>query len=249
MCVCRSRSFNAFVATVVLIHGLFGAFGDKRTWSRLDPHRVLVPDLLGYGQHADSSEPVSVEAQVRHLGAVIGARPVHLVGHSVGGVIASLYAHEHPDYVLSVVNVEGNFTLSDAFWSAELAKMPESAAAGWLEVYRGDPAAWFGGTSDPYEIESAGAMLAFQPIRTLQAMAASVVEITGAPGWEQVLRELFANVPVHLVAGERSRAGWNIPPWALQAAQSYTELSGVGHAMMFQRPEAFGDVLASLLEA
>jgi lipase len=237
------------MATVVLIHGLFGAFGDQRTWSRLNRHRVLVPDLLGYGQHANTTEPVSIEAQIRHLDALVGDQPVHLVGHSVGGVIASLSAHEHPDHVLSVVNVEGNFTLSDAFWSAELAKKPASEAAALLEEYRSDPAAWFGGTSDPYEIDSARAMLAFQPARTLQAMAASVVEITGAPDWTPLLQELFADIPVHLFAGEHSRPDWNVPPWALQAAQSYTELPGVGHAMMFQRPEAFGDSLARILEA
>ena len=35
----------------------------------------------------------------------------------------------------------------------------------------------------------------------------------------------------------------------LQAARSYTELPGVGHTMMFQQPEAFGDAVASLVEA
>lgn len=237
------------MSTVVLVHGLFGALGDERTWSRLNRDRLVVPDLLGYGEHADDAEQVSLEGQVRHLRALIGNEPVHLVGHSVGGVIASLYAHEHSEDVLSFVNVEGNFTLADAFWSAELAKKPASEAAALLEEYRADPAAWFGGTSDPYEIRSAGAMLAFQPASTLQAMASSVVAVTGAPSWEPLLRDLFARIPVHLVAGEHSRADWTVPHWALQAAQTYTELPGVGHAMMFQRPEAFGDSVARILAA
>jgi len=80
-------------------------------------------------------------------------------------------------------------------------------------------------------------------------MAASVVAITGAPTWEPLLREVFARTPVHLLAGEKSRAAWNVPDWALQAARSYTELPGVGHTMMFQQPEAFGDAVASLVEA
>lgn len=184
-------------------------------------------------------------------GTCEGCSPTSLytyVGHSVGGVIASLYAHEHSEEVLSFVNVEGNFTLGDAFWSAELAKKPASDAAALLEEYRADPAAWFGGTPDPYEIHSARAMLAFQPASTLQAMASSVVAVTGAPSWEPLLRDLFARIPVHLVAGEHSRADWNVPPWALQTAQTYTELPGVGHPMMFQRPEAFGDLIARILD-
>ncbi|MHB8296793.1 MAG: alpha/beta fold hydrolase [Acidimicrobiales bacterium] len=237
------------MATVVLVHGLFGAFGDRRMWRRLDSHRVVVPDLLGYGEHAATSEKITIEAQVEHVRALLDDEPVHMVGHSVGGVLTSLYAHQHPDDVLGLVNVEGNFTLADAFWSAELARKPAAEAAALLEHDRADPAAWFDGTTNPYEIDSARAMLAFQPASTLQAMAASVVAITGAPTWEPLLREVFARTPVHLLAGETSRAAWNVPDWALQAARSYTQLPGVGHTMMFQQPEAFGDAVASLVEA
>lgn len=90
-------------------------------------------------------------------------------------------------------------------------------------------------------------MLAFQPASTLQATAASVVAITGAPTWEPLVREVLRRTPVHLVAGQLSRQGWNVPAWTLNAAASYTELSGVGHAMMFERPEEFGDAVAALV--
>jgi lipase len=235
------------MATVVLVHGLFGAFGDERTWSRLAPRRVVVPDLLGYGEHSATTEPVTMDAQVAHLRELLGREPVHVVGHSVGGVIAALYAHRYPDDVLGLISVEGNFTLADAFWSAEFAKKSAAEAAVLLGAYRADPAAWFGYTTDPYEIDSARAMLAFQPASTLQATAASVVAVTGASTWEPLLRDVFARTSVHLIAGEASRAEWNVPGWALTAASSYTELPGVGHAMMFQRPETFGDTLANLL--
>lgn len=47
--------------------------------------------------------------------------PVDGVGHSVGGAIAMLCAHTYPDHVRRIVNVEGNFTLADAFWFYEIA--------------------------------------------------------------------------------------------------------------------------------
>lgn len=102
----------------------------------------------------------------------------------------------------------------------------------------------FRGTTDPYELASARTMLAFQLASTLQATAASVVTITGAPTWEQV----FARTPVHLVAGQLSRQDWHVPAWALAAAASYTELPAVGHSMMFQHPEQFGDAIAALIQ-
>jgi lipase len=236
------------MATVVLVHGLLGAFGDERTRSRLVGHEVLAPDLLGYGEHAATALPVTLDSQVALLRDLIGPRSVYVVGHSVGGVIATLYAHRYSREVLGLINVEGNFTLADAFWSAEIAKKPAAEAEALLEGYRADPAAWFDGTTDPYEIESARATLAFQPASTLRATAASVVAVTGASTWEPLVRDVFDKTPVHLVSGEMSRADWNVPDWALRAASSYTELPGVGHMMMFQRPEAFGDVLASLIQ-
>jgi len=235
------------VATVVLVHGLFGAFGDERTWSRLAEHRVVVPDLLGYGENAGSSTPVTLQAQVGQLRELLGAEPVHVVGHSVGAVIATLYAHRYPDDVLELVNVEGNFTLADAFWSAEIARKPPAEAEALLESYRADPAAWFGGRTDAYQLASAQAMLAFQPASTLQATAASVLAITGAPTWEPLVGEVFARTPVHLIAGQLSRQDWHVPAWALKVAASYTELPGVGHTMMFERPEEFGDAVAALI--
>ncbi|MEJ7757283.1 MAG: alpha/beta fold hydrolase [Nocardioidaceae bacterium] len=158
------------MTTVVLVHGLFGAFGDERTWSRLAAHRVVVPDLLGYGENAATSTPVALEAQVKHLRELVGDEPVHVVGHSVGAVISTLYAHRYPGDVLELVNVEGNFTLADAFWSAELARKPAAEAEALLESYRADPGGWFGGTTDPYQLASTpGPCWRFEPASTLQA--------------------------------------------------------------------------------
>jgi pimeloyl-ACP methyl ester carboxylesterase len=196
-----------------------------------------------------AAQAVTIDAQVEHLRALLGPEPVHMVGHSVGGVIAALYAHRYADDVLGMISVEGNFTLADAFWSAELARTPTAEAAALLEAHRADPAAWFGNTRDPYEIDSARTMLAFQPVSTLQSMAASVVAVTGASTWEPLIREVFSRTSVHLVAGQASQAQWNVPDWALTAAVSYTELPGVGHAMMFQKPETFGDTLANLIRS
>ncbi len=89
------------MATVVLAHRLFGAFGDRRTWRRLDSHRVVVPDVLGYGEHAATSEKITIQAQVEHVRDLLGDERVHMVGHSVGGVLASLFTH-HPDDVLGL---------------------------------------------------------------------------------------------------------------------------------------------------
>lgn len=175
---------------------------------------------------------------------------VLLVGHSVGGVIAASFAHAFPERVASFVNVEGNFTLADAFWSAQLAAKTPAEVHKLLEADRADPARWLRDADvEPTEdrIRSAAQALSYQPATTLQATARAVVDYTGRPGYEQLLREVFAHTPVHLIAGARSRAGWNVPEWALTVAASYTEIPDIGHMVMLEAPEAFGKVLADVL--
>jgi len=241
----------AVVLPVVLIHGLVGPLGDTRAWDRLAPHEVIAPDLLGYGEHADTRTPIDIAAQVAHVRDLLGERRVHLVGHSVGGVIATAYAHRYADSVASLVNVEGNFTLADAFWSGQLAQQPSAEVEASLARDREDLAGWLRRAELPVTpewIAVADTVLRFQPATTMHAMARSVVSFTGAPAWEPMLRDVFAAVPVDLVAGGRSRAGWHVPPWALAAARSYAEIPETGHMMMFEDPELFGTAVARLLD-
>ena len=60
-------------------------------------------------------------------------------------------------------------------------------------------------------------------------------------------RRLFESVPVHLIAGARSRDGWHVPGWALENAASYTEIAGAGHLVMLEVPTTLGVVLRGLL--
>lgn len=241
---------------VVFIHGLIGPFADARALSLLHPAVALSPDLLGYGGEAGRDPAgITIESQVEHVQA-LAARAVpqgrlHLVAHSVGGVIAASFAHRFPGRVASFVNVEGNFTLADAFWSARLADMAPGEVQQLLESDRRDPARWLrdaGVQPTPDRIRAAAEALAYQPATTIQATARWVVELTGRPTYAQLLREVFQETPVHLVAGARSRAGWNVPGWALQAAASYTEVPDAGHMVMLEAPEVLGRALVKLLK-
>jgi lipase len=243
------------VLPVICLHGLIGPFADQRALSLLQPAVVLTPDLLGYGTQADGSGAgITIDAQVEYVRVVadraVPNERVHLVAHSVGGVIAASFAHQFPDRVATLVNVEGNFTLADAFWSARIANMALSEVEQLLEADRSDPARWLrdaGMQPTADRVQAAAEALAYQPAATIQAVARAVVEFTGGPAYERLLRAVFQRSPVHLVAGARSRAGWNVPRWALQAAASYTEIPDVGHMVMLEAPEVFGNVLTRLL--
>ncbi len=235
---------------VVFIHGFIGTF-DVRGWH--GPH--LCPDLLGHGAHrATPPDAISLAAQVEHVRQTVemhvGMQPVDVVGHSVGGAIAMLFAHAHPERVRRIVNVEGNFTLDDAFWSASVGRMTPDEADAMLDGLRAAPLDWLRGAIDapsPSQLDDARRWLAHQPASTLRAMGRSVVETTGDAGYLPALAQVFERHPVWLIAGERSRAGWHVPEYALARCAGFDTIAGCGHLIAAERPDALRAALARIV--
>ena len=70
---------------------------------------------------------------------------------------------------------------------------------------------------------------------------------TATPDFLQALRRVFERTPVFLMAGERSRGGWDVPEWAVRRARDAVFMPGVGHLMMLEQPERFAETLDGLL--
>jgi len=75
---------------VLLIHGLFGSLSDPALLLPYGSTPVLAPDLIGYGTRShDAPAGWTLEDQADHVAAFVKERtrePVHVVGHSVGGI-------------------------------------------------------------------------------------------------------------------------------------------------------------------
>jgi len=230
------------VSPVVFVHGFIGTL--DVTGYEL-PHAA--PDLLGYGEHqAVPFSAISLPSQVEHLRAFVdarfGSKPVDVVGHSVGGAIAMLFALTYPEYVRRIVNIEGNFTLGDAFWSASVGRMSQTEADAMLADFRADPLAWITSSVTapaPYVGEIAARWLAHQPASTLRAMGQSVVATTGNDDYLKLLEQVFDRHPVYLLSGEHSRKGWNVPDWALKKCAGDYTIANSGHLMMLDNNVEF----------
>ncbi len=98
---------------VVFLHGANDRSG---AWARVvgpvkTRHRVLVPDLPGHGGSGPKEGPLGVADLYAGVEALLGAEArgerATLVGNSMGGWLAMLYAHRHPARVSGVVLVNG----------------------------------------------------------------------------------------------------------------------------------------------
>ncbi len=90
-----------------LIHGIGSR---KITWAGLIPHlkdqfTCISYDLRGHGSSPIPPTPYTLEELVEDLEALrakLGHHKIHVMGHSLGGMIAPAYARAYPDHTLSV---------------------------------------------------------------------------------------------------------------------------------------------------
>lgn len=236
---------------IVLIHGLFGHLNDNRIIQAFGDVPVYAPDLVGYGSLANrETTGLTLQDQAKHIAKYIRTNKlgsVHLVGHSIGGVIAVLVASNYPELVASLTSVEGNFTIDDAFWSAQLAEKPDHEVEAIIDLYRSDPEAWFEDMGVPinsWTEELAVNWIQNQPAATIQAQARAAVSATTTDIYLGFVRMLVkSDTPVHLIAGQRSESGWNVPDWVRKLATSDITIPDTGHMMMAEDPQAFADAV------
>jgi pimeloyl-ACP methyl ester carboxylesterase len=125
--------------TVFLVHGFMDAGG---TWDLVAPAlaaqglRVLAPDMRGFGEGARAGKGsyyhfVDYVFDLADLvDALAPGEPIALVGHSMGGTIATLFAGTFPERVARLALIEG-IGPPDNAWEAGPTRM-----RAWIEGVR-----------------------------------------------------------------------------------------------------------------
>ncbi|MFD1544571.1 alpha/beta fold hydrolase [Nonomuraea guangzhouensis] len=111
--------------TVLFVHG---GTCDSHDWAPqiepfMDRHRVIAPDLRGHGRSSSVSgglAPHDFAGDLASLLDQLECGPVVVVGHSLGGAVASVLAVERPDLVRAVVAVDPGYGFDTGF-AAEIA--------------------------------------------------------------------------------------------------------------------------------
>jgi pimeloyl-ACP methyl ester carboxylesterase len=95
---------------LLLLHGFTGSkldFHDQLQWFT-DRHRVLAPDNRGHGESSNlgRADAYSLDILVDDLAGfldALGVQRCHLLGHSMGGMVAMRFALRHADRLNSLI--------------------------------------------------------------------------------------------------------------------------------------------------
>ncbi len=222
-------------ATIVFIHGLGGSPGD---WTEVAndlgrDHRVVLVALPGHA-HAPMPDSLPLERAVGNVLATVRTLPppVVLVGHSVGGLVASRVALRAPDRVAGVVLVE----------TALRPQMPPVERRALLDALRKSPAAVL---RDAYGSFGRDSLQGVELAREAGAVEPGMFRMWLAEVLDADLSSEVAalSVPVLVVLGPHS---WEPgEPWAVAAGSlGYRSLAraqpvrvdSCAHYVMLDRP-------------
>lgn len=238
---------------LVFVHGLLGSLNFSNPEEYLPGFNVLNPDLHGYGD-SPLKDNLTLQDQVDFLKGFVdqGAnRPCWLLGHSVGGAIVNMFAAQYTELVTGIINVEGNFTIKDAFWCQSIAeKNPKDWEAEYEQICS-DPDKWLENSQisiSPKRSAWAKGILAYQSADTVQAVAKAVVNDTSSSKYLPMVNNVMdSHIPVYLVAGEYSVSDWDIPKSVKAVAKELVVTKESGHMMMLEKPEEFCSLVERII--
>lgn len=239
-------------SAVICLHGIGGdASSFAHQIEAFPGHRVIAWNMPGYAGSAPI-EAVSFEALSDRLAAFIetlGLGAVHLVGQSIGGMIALEHVCRRPDQVasLTLVATTPRFggrdeSFKEAFLQARLA--PLDAGRTMAEMASDAAPALVGPNCTVAEIKRIEAAMARVPEETWRAILTCLVSFDRSEALAQI------DVPTLVVAGSADR---NAPPRTMEKMAAaipgagFHEISGAGHMLHQEMPVAFNALLGNFL--
>lgn len=123
--------------SLLLVHGLLtnGDLFEAVVGRLARGHRVLVPDLRGFGRSGDLPPPDTVEQHARDLAGLLEARsaaPAIVLGYSQGGAVVQQLVLDHPRVVGALI-LCCTFAHNPSTWREKL----EGVATPWLVRWLG----------------------------------------------------------------------------------------------------------------
>jgi pimeloyl-ACP methyl ester carboxylesterase len=235
---------------IVYLHGLGESglcFERLVLHPRLRGRAQLVPDLPGYGRSLWPAPPQGLDELIEQLHEWLEAqgitRPI-LVGHSLGGVLALLFAETYPDGVAGVIDVEGNKSFEDCTFSGEAARHEEAAFAE-REFARLQDLIYRAGAKDA-ALRGYYASLRLADPRAIHRHSRELLALSRTESLAERLRRL--PVPKLFIAGVPRGISDRSLHLLAQAGVPTALIRGAGHWPFIDQPRRFLELLLDFLD-
>ncbi|MBW8636997.1 alpha/beta hydrolase [Hoeflea sp. WL0058] len=241
-------------APLVCLHGIGGAAESFRP--QLDGlglhRRILSWDMPGYGE-SQTVSPVNFETLSEKLGQFLdvkGFERVHLVGHSIGGMIAMDYALRCPDQVASLVLIATTSAFGgrdpefkEKFLEQRLA--PLETGNSMRQVAERLVPTMIGLSASSAVIDAAIDWMADVPVETYRAVLECLVAFNRRDG--------IANIdcPACLIAGgeDRTAPAKTMERMASKMREAEFHLvENAGHLVNVEEPEKTNQIISDFLK-
>jgi 3-oxoadipate enol-lactonase len=238
---------------LLMLHGIGGAAESftPQMQAFSDDFNVIAWNMPGYGGSAPL-QPLSFETLAGALAELmddIGSATAHIVGHSIGGMVAQQFVSGYPERVASLVLVatsaafggrDGEFQkrfIADRLGPLDRGATMKELATAIVDNLTGD-------NPDPDTIQLAYRTMSSVPEATYRANMELLVTFD--------LRKNLGDirVPVLLVAGEKDT---NAAPSVMEKMAGFIPgarfecIRDAGHLVNLEQPFAFNNVLRSFL--
>ncbi|ABQ67891.1 alpha/beta hydrolase fold [Rhizorhabdus wittichii RW1] len=244
-------------AAIIFIHGIGG---DRSNWDRQmahfgDRYRVISLDVRGYGESDNFDGSLTFDAMAADVAAVLDAENVdraHLVGLSMGGMIAQWFWHRHPERVTSLTLADSTVGPAASLTEEQLDAFLESrrapllAGATMAEIAERNTPSLLSEDAAPELLVEARASFAGVPATTYLRSLECVTRFAGVPDFGAM------TVPVLVMVGESDRS---LPvPLSRELAAKIPSaelhiIEGAGHLSNMETPGRFNRLLEDFLAA
>lgn len=250
---------NTDKPTVLMVHGFTA---DKDNWNLMsiplsDDFHLIAIDLLGHGESSRRMDiDYRISTQVKRLHAftkTLKLPKLHIVGNSMGGQIAAVYAAKHPNDVITATlfNCGGILSPKDSEMFKLLKKDPSKHPLIPRSSEDGDYLFDFVFSQAPISTSSIRAMIAENTSKHVKLYEKIFSDI-GFTGFEPLTKELpQIKVPVMVAWGQDDRVLDVSSVQVIEAILPNARISilpNVGHMPMMEIPNQSAELFANFVE-
>lgn len=232
--------------TVLYLHGLGCSKSDflgATEFESLQAHTLIALDFPGHGNSSyqenlgmdDLVEIVNLFCEKFDLNNIV------LVGHSMGGLVALLFAEKYAEKVKAFINVEGNLKDEDCFFSRQVTEVDFETFE--QETFRNFKLKLNSSENAGFK-KYAGLLEQYAPTRAFYDYCPSLVQYSDSG--TLIDKFITLKIPKMFVHGSEN-SGLSYIPELQKRGCEVVKISGSNHFPQHDNPAQFYDVISNFL--